>query len=73
MQAVGEKSRRIVRTGLARRRWVLPRSVGRVAGALALDAGILTGHGDVTGVCGVVPVDCESAEEGNSPVDGDGI
>ena len=31
------------------------------------------GHGDVTGVCGVVPVNGESAEEGTSPVDGDGV
>ena len=31
------------------------------------------GHGDVTGVCGVVPVDGESAEEGTSPVDGYGV
>ena len=31
------------------------------------------GHGDVTGVCGVVSVDGESAEEGTSPVDGDGV
>ena len=31
------------------------------------------GHGDVTGVCGIVPVDGESAEEGTSPVNGDGV
>ena len=31
------------------------------------------GHGYVTGVCGVVPVDGKSAEEGTSPVDGDGV
>ena len=31
------------------------------------------GHGDVTGVYGVVPVDGESSEEGTSPVDGDGV
>ena len=31
------------------------------------------GHVDVTGVCGVVPVDGESTEEGTSPVDGDGV
>ena len=31
------------------------------------------GHGDVTGVCGVVPVNGESAEEGTSTVDGDGV
>ena len=43
MQAGEEKSRRLVRTGLARRRWVLRRSVGHVGGALALDVGILIG------------------------------
>ena len=48
MQAGGEKSRRPVRTGLARCRWVLSRSEGRVGGALALDVGILTGlFGDI--------------------------
>ena len=48
LQAGGEKSRRPVRTGLARRRWVLPRSVGHVGGAWALDVGILTGlFGDI--------------------------
>ena len=31
------------------------------------------GHGDVTCVCGVVPVDGESTEEGTSPVYGDGV
>ena len=31
------------------------------------------GHGDLTGVCGVVPVDGESAEEGTITVDGDGV
>ena len=31
------------------------------------------GHGDVTGVCSVVPVDGESAEEGTNPVEGDGV
>ena len=31
------------------------------------------GHGDVTGVCSVVPVDGESSEEGTSPVDRDGV
>ena len=31
------------------------------------------GHGDVTGMCGVVPIDGESTEEGTSPVDGDGV
>ena len=31
------------------------------------------GHVYVTGVCGVVPVDGESTEEGTSPVDGDGV
>ena len=31
------------------------------------------GHGDVTGVCGVVPVDDDSTEEGTSPVNGDGV
>ena len=37
-----------MRTGLARRRWGFPRSVGRVGGALALDVGILTGlFGDI--------------------------
>ena len=30
-------------------------------------------HGDVTGACGIVPVNGESAEEGTSPVDGDGV
>ena len=30
-------------------------------------------HGDVTGVCGIVPVDGESSEEGTSPVDGYGV
>ena len=43
MQAGEEKSFRLVRTGLARRRWVLSRNVGRVGGASALDVGILTG------------------------------
>ena len=33
----------------------------------------ILGHGYVTGVYGVVPVDGESAEEGTSPVDGDGV
>ena len=31
------------------------------------------GHGDVTGVCGVVPVDGDSIEEGTIPVDVDGV
>ena len=31
------------------------------------------GHGDFTGVCGVVPVDADSAEDGTSPLDGDGV
>ena len=31
------------------------------------------GHADVTGVCGIVPIDGESSEEGTSPVDGDGV
>ena len=31
------------------------------------------GHGDVAGACGVVPVNGESAEEGTSPVDEDGV
>ena len=31
------------------------------------------GHGDVTGLCSVVPVDGESTEKGMSPVDGDGV
>ena len=31
------------------------------------------GHGDVTCVCGVVPVHGESAEEGTSPVYGDDV
>ena len=43
MQAGEEKSRRLVCTGLARRRWVLSRNVGRVGGALELGVGILTG------------------------------
>ena len=43
MQAGEEKRRRLVRTGLARRRWILPRSVGRVGGASTLDVGTLTG------------------------------
>ena len=30
-------------------------------------------HGDIAGACGIVPVDDESAEEGNGPVDGDGV
>ena len=38
--AGGEKSRLSVRTGRVRRRWVWPRSVGRVGGAGALDVGI---------------------------------
>ena len=42
MQAGEEEIFRLVRTVLARRRWVLPRSVGRVGGASALDVGILT-------------------------------
>ena len=33
----------------------------------------ICGRGYVTGVCGVVPVDGKSAEEGNCPVDGDGV
>ena len=33
----------------------------------------IVGHGDVTGVYGVVPADGESAEEGTSPVNGDGV
>ena len=33
----------------------------------------ILGHGDVTGVYGVVPFDGESAEEGISPVNGDGV
>ena len=33
----------------------------------------ILGHGNVTGVCGVVPVYGESVEEGTSPVDGDGV
>ena len=33
----------------------------------------IVGHGDVTGVCGVVPVDGESVEEGTSPVNGYGV
>ena len=33
----------------------------------------ILGHGDVTGVCGVVPVDGESAEEGTIAIDGDGV
>ena len=37
MHSGEEKSRRLVHTGLARCRWVLPRSVGRVGGASALD------------------------------------
>ena len=48
MQAGEEKRRRLVYIGLARRRWVLPRSVGHVGGASALDVGILTGlFGDI--------------------------
>ena len=31
------------------------------------------GHGDVTGVCGVVSVNSDSAEEGTSSVGGDGV
>ena len=31
------------------------------------------GHGDVTGACGIVPVNGEFAEERTGPVDGDGI
>ena len=31
------------------------------------------GYGDVTGVCGVVPVNGDSTEEGPSPVNGDGV
>ena len=31
------------------------------------------GNGDVAGVCGIVPVNGESAEEGTGPVDGDFI
>ena len=42
MQAGEEKSRSLVLIGLARRRWVFPRSVRRVGGASALDVGILT-------------------------------
>ena len=30
-------------------------------------------HGDVTGACGIVPVNGESAEEGTGPVDGYGV
>ena len=30
-------------------------------------------HGDVTGACGIVPVNGDSVEEGTSPVDGDSI
>ena len=33
----------------------------------------ILGHGDVTCVCDVVPVDGDSAEDGTSPVDGYGI
>ena len=33
----------------------------------------ILGHGDITGVCGVVPVDGDSSEEGTIPVDGDGV
>ena len=33
----------------------------------------ILGHGDVTGVCGVFPVDGESTEEGTSLVDRDGV
>ena len=33
----------------------------------------ICGCGDVTGVCGVVPFDIESTEEGTSPVNGDGV
>ena len=48
MQAGEEKSCRLVSIGLARRRWVFPRSVGRVGGASELDVGILTGlFGDI--------------------------
>ena len=42
MQAGEEKRLRLVRIGLARRRWVLLTSVGRVGGDLARDVGILT-------------------------------
>ena len=31
------------------------------------------GHGDVTVLCGVVPVDGESTEDGTSPFNGDGV
>ena len=31
------------------------------------------GHGDVTGACGIAPVNDESAEDGTSPVSGDSI
>ena len=31
------------------------------------------GHGDVTGVCGVIPVYGDSTEEGTSPVDVNGV
>ena len=51
MQAGEEKRRRLVRTGLARRRWVLPRSVGRVAGASVLDVVTSTGLFVDTLVC----------------------
>ena len=48
MNAREEKSRRLDCIGLVRSRWVLPRSVGRVGGASALDVGILTGlFGDI--------------------------
>ena len=30
-------------------------------------------HGDVAGACGIVLVNGKSTEEGNSPVDGDGV
>ena len=30
-------------------------------------------HGYVTGACGVVPVNSDSAEQGTGPVDGDGV
>ena len=43
LQAGEEKSRRLVCTVLARRRWVFPMRVGYVGGASALDAGVLTG------------------------------
>ena len=74
-----EKSRRLVRIVHALRRWVFPRSVGHFVGLWAPDVGTLARlfeniwHRDVAGVCGIVPVDGESAEYGTVPVMRDSV